>query len=217
MSVISVEKDFDSLSLILVAEFDAPIERARPSRPSPARPYALTMAARRRSICTGRRHVRAVRRKRRRKRPYSPAATPPALSPARGRRRLRRAGARSHVGRVPGVRRVIGSRVALASVQTQRCRSCCSPSTSSRHSSRSSTMCAGERPKPMHPMRPHSRRTTASPGRAVGALTFWPSAPRRVCSYRRPGDRSLRRRPAGRARSGCRRGRRAGSAGRRGR
>jgi uncharacterized protein YndB with AHSA1/START domain len=27
MSVISVEKDFDSLSLILVAEFDAPIER----------------------------------------------------------------------------------------------------------------------------------------------------------------------------------------------
>ena len=28
MSVISVEKDFESLSLTLVAEFDAPIERA---------------------------------------------------------------------------------------------------------------------------------------------------------------------------------------------
>jgi uncharacterized protein YndB with AHSA1/START domain len=27
MSVVSVQKDFDSLSLILVAEFDAPIER----------------------------------------------------------------------------------------------------------------------------------------------------------------------------------------------
>jgi uncharacterized protein YndB with AHSA1/START domain len=27
MSVISVEKDFDNLSLILLAEFDAPIER----------------------------------------------------------------------------------------------------------------------------------------------------------------------------------------------
>ncbi|HEU4396813.1 MAG TPA: SRPBCC domain-containing protein, partial [Actinomycetota bacterium] len=27
MSVVNVEKDFDSLSLILVADFDAPIER----------------------------------------------------------------------------------------------------------------------------------------------------------------------------------------------
>jgi len=27
LSVVSVEKDFDSLSLILVADFDAPIER----------------------------------------------------------------------------------------------------------------------------------------------------------------------------------------------
>ena len=34
------------------------------------------------------------------------------------------------------------------------------------HSSRSSAMCAGGPPKPMHPRRPHSRSTTPSEGRA---------------------------------------------------
>ena len=56
-------------------------------------------------------------------------------------------------------------------------------------------MCVGGPPKPMQPMRPHSRRTAASPGALTAGAT----------------------RPVGTARPGCRTGRRAGSAARPGR
>src|SRR5262249_31375232 len=49
----------------------------------------------------------------------------------------------------------------------------------STHSARSSAMCDGGPPKPMHPIRPHSARTTRSEGAGLGSCTarFSLSAP----------------------------------------
>ena len=125
-------------------------------------------------------------------------ASPPASAPTRPRTRQAQKIA-SSVEAGPGSR----LHAAMASSNSSASSHCLR----STHSCRSSAMCAGGPPKPMHPIRPHSRTTVPRPARCSTATPRGGRAGSRSGSAARPppgGTRRARppRRPGRRCSSG---------------